>query len=61
MGDVLLVLQAIDLLMSAAMQAGVDFQKFHAARDKARAENRAMTVDELRLLLADSQAAIDAI
>jgi hypothetical protein len=54
-------LQAVDLLLVGISNAGIDFAKFHALRDKARAENRQLTVEELRMLAAEGQAAIDSI
>ena len=61
MGNLLLLLQAGDLLMTAIANAGVDFAHFNAMRDTARAENRQLTVAELRSLVPAAQAAIDSI
>ncbi len=61
MAELLLILQAIDALTTAAINWRVDMTKFNELQAKARAEQRALTVDELKALANDAQSAIDAI
>lgn len=59
--ELLAILQIADMALTAITNAGVDFVAFNAARDKARAEGRSLTVAELNALADTAQKAIDAI
>jgi len=61
MVEIIQILQLLDLAASVAINRGIDFQKYAAARDKARSENRMLTPAELQALADQAQAAIDAI
>ena len=53
------VLELLNMVLRIAESAGVNYTKFTAARDKARAEGRELTAEDLHALSADAQAAID--
>ena len=61
MGELLALLQIADMALTVLSNANIDLAAFTAARDKARAEGRQLTVDELRGFAATAQTAIDAI
>ena len=53
------ILEILNLVMKLAQSAGLNWQKYKAAKDKADAEGRELTHEELEAALDDSQAAID--
>lgn len=58
--ETLLAVQLVNLALKGALDAGMSWAAFRAAQDKAQAEGRTQLNDEeLRALVARSQAAVD--
>jgi hypothetical protein len=54
------ILQVLGAALDVAESTGINIQKLQAIRDKAKAENREISAEELLQLSADAQSAIDA-
>jgi ligand-binding sensor domain-containing protein len=57
--EVLAVIEALNALMKVATAAGVNIQKLQAMRAEAAARGEELSIDDLKALADDAQAAIN--